>query len=495
MATFSTPEHMKLFGRPVWFGYSDPRELKEVARYKLIGGKLGPYNPWDENHVFAALSFRVSLDLCLENPRTLDLAKNAVNYHMRVVVHVRQDIGVWDTFTPSEPILSEAAISYLCEPKRAEISQDQGKVQSDHEHDKGRRANRESEESSKSENDSRSLKWSRSIKTLSTKLLRDGVIAKGTKGELYSRLMLILARDCVHLDMNRALNPTAPFTVRTFLMELYAKEHHRSICAVEPQILDASMNFTHFTFTEENIHFADAEDMFRLCHDLLRRSAALQLAPNQPTYDHLVPIYFGKANEVFKPSNCGVMLIQVKNKEKAADVSRIFRERFSYVESSTSAPQRPRVTHRTETPSAATKRNPGTPNLGKPLRETDYFCFGDIGHPILFLLLDLGLAPAQSRVRVLRSDNDASPRIWAIHSEGRMGNTFGCIGSIGCKDACKVFFQDAVPFTNDHDKLAHRNKIFSNVTARFRYPGYAGEGARGDSDTPMLDVESGGLQA
>ena len=48
----------------------------------------------DVHHVFAAQSFRLSLDVCLQNPRTLSLARTAVNSFMRVVISMDQETGV-----------------------------------------------------------------------------------------------------------------------------------------------------------------------------------------------------------------------------------------------------------------------------------------------------------------------------------------------------------------------------------------------------------------
>ena len=98
-------------------------------------------------------------------------------------------------------------------------------------------------------------------------------------------------------------------TVGEFLMSLYASKHHDLVQKIPKKLLDACMNFTHFVSTRENLYSAVIPE---LCHDLLRRSAALQLAPLQPTYDKLIPIYFGREDEHFDPSRCGVIMTQDK---------------------------------------------------------------------------------------------------------------------------------------------------------------------------------------
>ena len=106
---------MAMFGRPLWFAYDD-KDMDSLAKLKLAGGKQGKvYNAKDVQHVFAALSFRLSLDVCLKNPRTLPLIRTAVNSFMRVVTSMDHDTGVLDTLTPSEPVLAKAAMAHLCE--------------------------------------------------------------------------------------------------------------------------------------------------------------------------------------------------------------------------------------------------------------------------------------------------------------------------------------------------------------------------------------------
>jgi hypothetical protein len=47
----------------------------------------------------------------------------------------------------------------------------------------------------------------------------------------------------------------------------------------------------------------DPDIILKLCHGLLRRSAAMQLAPTQPTYDNLIPFYCGEEQEEPDTSN------------------------------------------------------------------------------------------------------------------------------------------------------------------------------------------------
>ena len=163
LSDFGKPKHMAMFGRRLWYAYVDvPEAMDRLAKEKLIGGVwMGSYQPHNQHHVFAALSFRLSLEACLHNSMALPLIRTAINSHMRVVISVNQDTGTMLTLAPSEPILAKAAMEYLCTKTN----------------------------------------WSTSI-TLVTKLIEEGLIEKelvekGLKGEPYARLVVTLAHDWV----------------------------------------------------------------------------------------------------------------------------------------------------------------------------------------------------------------------------------------------------------------------------------------------------------
>ena len=440
MNEFAQAEHMAMFGRPLWFGY-DPVEMNWLAKLKLVGGKQeAQFDPKNVDHVFAALSFRLSLDVCLQNPRTYPLARTAVNSFMRVVISMDQETGAMDTITPSEPVVAKAAMEHL----------------------------------------RKTGSWSHSIRTLTEELLDKGLIEKGLKGELYSRVILILARDCLQPPMS-APQPQATFTVQQFLTALYDQSHHKSILLIPREILEARMNFNHFVPLGENLT-ADATPA--LLHDLLRRSAALQLAHNQPTYDKLIPIYFGDPDEPFNVSYCRAILVQDKNRVGATTPQVMFKEAFTEVHQEI------------------------TENDGResPYRAESYFT-SDKKYPVLLLLFDLG---------IIRKDNSTSadvqvsrtggiePDVWAIHSRGHDSKIFGCIKHIDCEDDCKRFFTSLKPEQNKHYDLCQRNKIFSKATRDFRYSEFGNvfelgvkrkqdgdedvESRDKDGDTPMENV-------
>ena len=441
MNEFAQAEHMAMFGRPLWFGY-DPVEMNRLAKLKLVGGKQETqFDPKNVDHVFAALSFRLSLDVCLQNPRTYPLARTAVNSFMRVVISMDQETGAMDTITPSEPVVAKAAMEHL----------------------------------------RKTGSWSHSIRTLTEELLDKGLIDKGLKGELYSRVILILARDCLQLPMSPP-QPQATFTVQQFLTALYDKDHHKSILRIPREILEARMNFNHFVPLGENLTPGATPE---LLHDLLRRSAALQLAHNQPTYDKLIPIYFGDPDEPFNVSYCGAILVQDKNKGDATTPQFLFKETFTEV-------------HQEIT------KNDGRKS---PYRDGSYFTLDEKKYPVLLLLFDLGIirtsTSTSADVQVSRTGR-IKPDVWAIHSRGHDSKIFGCIKHIDCEDDCKRFFTSLKPEQNKHYELCQRNKIFSKQTRDFRYSGFGNvfelgvkrkqdgdedvESRDKDGDTPMENV-------
>jgi hypothetical protein len=441
MNEFTQPTHMAIFGRPLWSGYN-PGEMNSLAKLKLVGGSHGtPYNPKDVDHVFAALSFRLSLDVCLQNPRTHSLARTAVNSFLRVVVSMDQDTGVLDTITPSEPIVAMAAMEYLCEKSN----------------------------------------WSDSIRTLTEELLNRGLIEKGLKGELYSRFILILARDWLQIDPS--LPESLPqlqamFTVQQFLESLYDAKYRGLVQLIPREILEARMNFNHFVPTNANL---TAKVIPGLLHDLLRRSAALQLAHDQPMYDKLIPIYFGNPDEPFKVSCCGVILVQDKNRERPTTPGGIFGETFTGVN-----------------PGSASQPIPKVANSQDSTR--DGFVLNEMKNPILFLLFDLGIIrktrATSAPVQVSRTSGK-KPDIWAIHSRGHDRAVFGCLDRMHCGDNSEKFFTSLEAKNNYHYQLCGRNYVFSKLERNYRYSGFGEEhelGVKrkwdGDEDTEDSDEDT-----
>jgi hypothetical protein len=350
MIKFLEAKHIAMFGRSLWHAYTNVYKMHSVARRKIIDGNY-EYDPRYKLHVFAVLSFRLALDAYLESTISLPLLRMAVGSYMRVVISMDQRTGFLHTTSPSEPILAHTAIKHLCD---------------------------------KREN------WSKSIDTLSLELLHQGLIEKGLKGEIFSHILLILARDSLYGALNLEL-PT--FTVRDFLMALYAPDHHDFILIIDSQVLKAQMNFTHFALTSVNLMPGDIT--IDLCHDLLQRGAALQLSSNNPTFDQLIPVYFDPDDEdLFDRSKCRAIVIQDKNRETATSPDYLLGEEFNRI---------------------GPKENAARSNKRCRVRLEEGYAFRGMDHRVLFLLFDLGAKPGTSApVQVSRSTDSSLPLLWAI---------------------------------------------------------------------------------
>lgn len=450
---FAAPEHMAKFGRPLWHEY-EPTEMKKLAKMKLVGDKRStdgqprraPYDPKNVDHVFAALSFRLSLDPCLQTPAALSLVRTAVNSFMRVVISMDHETGLMRTITPSEPIVAEAAMGFLCA------------------NDKN---------------------WSYSIRTLALELLEKSLVEKGLKGELYARFLLILARDYIY----KSQKPTPTFTVRQFLTSLYAKHHHTQIECIPDKLLDAKMNFNHIIPTSEAL---TPDVLPTLLHDLLRRSAGMQLAFSQPLYDIMIPIYFGDSAKAFDESECGVILIQVKNKVKATTPQKVLGGTFTEVTlNPKSRPKRRQVqqtanfnneetdsdhgetnSDHKETDSDHKETNSGHKETGSNYKKANKKAnekttgLEKLKGPVLFLLFDLGVDPKDS---VEVTCNNGMGPIWSIRSCGNGDAIFGCLERMNCALSSRIFFASIKPQDSIHNTICQRNEIFSELDWDLRY--------------------------
>jgi hypothetical protein len=423
LSTFAEPKHMAIFGRPLWYAYENAGDMNDVAKLKLLGGKqFSNFEPGNKDHVFAALSFRLALDVCLQNPNSISFTRTAVNSFMRVVTSMNGDTGTMDTLTPSEPVLAKAAMEHLC----CEAN------------------------------------WTNSIRTLTKDLLEPRLIEKGQKGELYARLVLILAHDWVRWA--RYLQPKTSesvpefrptFTVLDLLTSLYGEGHLKHIRTIPEPIRKATMNFTHFVPAYEDLA---PEVIPALCHDLLRRSAAMQLAFKQETFDLLLPIYYGQEAEEFDQSECGVILVQIRNQDKATTLEIILKEDFTNV--SPGGPRPPQ------------NRKPAA-----PIRKRIEFAFKQMANPILFLLFDLGVVGSVNAtsplVQVSRSKTP--PDLWAIHSRGHDKTVFGCLKHMDSTDASRQFFTSMPKGESQAEQLARRNRTFGELQRSYRYGGFDSE--------------------
>ena len=309
------------------------------------------------------------------------------------------ETGIMATITPSEPVVAKAAMEFLCE---------------------------------------NASNWNMSIHTLAMELLQKGLVEKGLKGELYARLVLTLARDCVW-KVQSCQTPT--FTVDQFLTGLYADGHHNLFQSIPAELLHARMNFNHFVPTSENL---TPDVLPEVLHDLLRRSAGMQLAFNQPTYDIMIPIYFGDSAGPFDASECGAIMIQVKNKDEATTPQTILNK----------------TSKRQKVQQTADSDNKISSAL-ELLKE--------VKGPVLFLLFDLGTEPGPRTSPVQVSNINEGITVWAIHSRGHDTKIFGCLEHMNCEPGSRLFFTSINSKPSVSDTLCQRNMIFSALSRSSRY--------------------------
>lgn len=287
---------------------------------------------------------------------------------------------------------------------------------------------------------------------LTQEFLHQGLIGKTRRGELFSRWLMILARDSLVVDPHSEYMP--PFTVRDFLMSLYASDHHKIIKRIDSRILEARMNFTHFATTTKNL--LPGGPTVDLCHDLLRRCAALQLNHGNPIFDQLIPIYFNygkkeeEREEEFDRSKCGVIIIQNKNKPVQYTPASLFGEEFVKV-----SPTGP----------------PDNIYTRFPVRERWEYAFKGIIRPVLFLLFDFDTTSGPSvPVQLSCSTHSRHPSLWAIHSRGHTQTIFGCLKTMGVGRAADALFTASTSDGKDiYHQIAKRNLVFNEMKRESRY--------------------------
>ena len=408
MSGFSTLDHLSLYGRPLWQIYKrSPQLLRTMAQNKLLNSSNGVYTGHNKLQVLAVIATRVSLDPCLNTSESLYLAEESVNSHCRVITSMEPSLRKFKTMTPSEPVLAEVAANLLM---------------------------------SVPPNGKGNITWVESIHTLTRTLLYPGLVEKGLKGELYARLILIIARDFllkpgrthrVPLDFPYAMHfrflgfLEALFNAQDFstiadmtIITKSGKGQDRVPVSLKSAFNNAWCNFTHFTSTDKEINF---DELGELLHGLVHSQAALQCAFRQSSWDLIVPIYLGDVDQPFNRSYLSAMFVQVKNRQRKSTL---------WVA-------------------------PG-----------DYVAFNSV--PIFCLLLDLGLdtgsvSPCQVDV----------PHVYAVHASGATARTFRVLSQNS--ELARVFGDllseiSCVRVETLHDRICDLNATFNYHTFASRFP-------------------------
>ncbi|RPB29106.1 hypothetical protein L211DRAFT_845125 [Terfezia boudieri ATCC MYA-4762] len=267
---FSSIAHITMFGRPLWqvYSMSEYADLRQFVVFKLLCGQQ-LFKPDDRYHVFAVLASRLYLDPCFNRDEYSLLAREAVSSHLRLLSAIDVYTGLVRTVTPSEPIVSDAAAWLLLRPEPVHSMSTSGN------------------------------NWSQCLTLFAEYFLSRGMVDKGTKGELYARLMCILARDYLLEEIARSsiqdraqeCTYSIPFLAHKFLEQLTGmpilqehavlreskpaqkirrKENYMSDDPVGPWALFRSgyMNFNHFSQTQISLNPETFQD---LLHSLLRQ--------------------------------------------------------------------------------------------------------------------------------------------------------------------------------------------------------------------------------
>jgi len=306
---FATVDHMAMLGWPLWrlYALKPYNKFHSFVYMKMMGGHAR-FSAYKVHHAFTAVASRVCLDPRL-NIHSLQFTREAVDYHLRLITGVDQVSGMLKTATPSEPVVADVAATML--------------VRND-----GTKSDMEA--------------WTTCIHVLSEYISGHGVIDPGIKGELFGRLLCILARDQLPdgLSAGEDFRYSRPFKVNIFLKELLGngtvsglinaelqrRPHARFTQGTLPvwdekfDFRQGCCNFNHFTVTTQNLP-RDRETFQNVIRWLLRRNAALQLAPCQSDWDLLLPVYTGDINKPIKRDHLSAILIQIKDRQKSAKLT------------------------------------------------------------------------------------------------------------------------------------------------------------------------------
>jgi hypothetical protein len=315
MNLYSTLPHMIAFGRPLWAILSGARydRARFLVTTKLLGG-TGHFDAEDIDHAFAVLGFRLSLEPAMNDTQSTTLARTAVHLHLRMLVSVGSQNGTFQTATPSEPIVADAASHLLNGNPEA---------------------------------------WQQSLTTVTNRLLSKGRIVKGERGELFSRMLCVLARDSALQDAyrldyitttgNGQIASARPFSCFDFLKAMLGDNLEAALnfaaktagnpnnpprihktdktfsgpVGFESFLHRALVNFNHISTTSASLSTTNIK---QLLIQLLRQHSALQLAPQQQWWDLLIPMYLGDPNENLDPTRVSALVIQVKNRRNPKGV-------------------------------------------------------------------------------------------------------------------------------------------------------------------------------
>ncbi|KAJ7642745.1 hypothetical protein DFH06DRAFT_606247 [Mycena polygramma] len=265
-------QEIKQYGRPLWRIYTDG-EVLPAAQMKLLGAS--GLMDFDESQIFSLYSQRICLHL---NPSASShkLEVMAVESHLRQATGIHG--GMLLTTCPSEPILALAAATAI----------------------------------------NSSPECARNTTQALVALITKYQVDRGLEGELYARLIMVMARDAATptLVESEALQPTS---LAAFLRSLLHRQHipATSLATFERIGVNVQLTFTHFVELEADIGIIDAD----WCFDMLCRGAAAQCTFCQPVIDGLIVGYSGDLSQAFDETQLFLVCYQVKARHQAASAA------------------------------------------------------------------------------------------------------------------------------------------------------------------------------
>ncbi|KAJ7654731.1 hypothetical protein B0H17DRAFT_385332 [Mycena rosella] len=272
-------KELQFYGRPLWIAY-DTEDVLSVAGTKLLNatGLVFSNHCLLEEHTFAVYGHRILSPS--EVSQVVEVT--AVGSHMRLAKGIHA--GMLITSCPSEPILALAAAILI---------------------------NKTPEQRKKA---------TQSLVALVTKYRVD----RGLEGELYARLVLIMARDVATMCTSPSgfIKETPqgpvlqPVTLRSMLDALL-KEGAVPMKSKEPFAkigTDVWITYTHFMEMQVEVAVLDA----RWCFDMLCRGTAAQCTFGQPVIDGIIFGYRGDLGQVFDETRLFLLCYQGKARGKAA---------------------------------------------------------------------------------------------------------------------------------------------------------------------------------
>ncbi|KAJ7292789.1 hypothetical protein C8J57DRAFT_1457170 [Mycena rebaudengoi] len=278
-------KELQVYGRPLWKMYT-PDEALRLAHVKLLfADELSfSYAPLIEQQTFALYSQRICLTFHpSESSQVVEVA--AVESHMRMVKGYRA--GTLLTCCPSEPILALSAAILM----------------------------------------NRTPKHRRQTSQSLVKLVSKYRVDRGLEGELYARLVLVMARDFATMQPSSlgssgfleggywdpALRPVSLQSMLAVLLKQSAipTEHKAPLALIGK---DVYVTFTHFVEMQVETAVLDAQ----WCFDMLCRGTAAQCTFGQPVIDGIIFGYRGAFDAPFDEAGIFLVCYQAKARGKAA---------------------------------------------------------------------------------------------------------------------------------------------------------------------------------